>query len=144
MSIVNPRELGELAFRADLALMLLSAVAEAEAADVASGSCLPPDRRAAIVAELAQLDRRIERPRQCMNDVDATCTWFHEFKLDAYVRASRRLLTLAECIVCARAPSNGRTKKGQNKDVDTRALASRIRRARRAVRAYSATAAKCV
>ena len=136
MSIVNPREL---AFRADLALTLLSAEAEAEAeAAVASGSCLPPDRRAAIVAELTQIDRRVERSRQCMNDVDITCTWFHEFKLDAYVRASRRLLTLAECILCARAPSNGRTK------TDTRALASRIRRARRAVRAYSAAAAKCV
>jgi hypothetical protein len=144
MSIVNPREFAELAFRADLALMLLSAEAEAEAADVASGSCLPPHRCKALVAELAQLDRRIERSRQCMNDVDTTCTWFHEFKLDAYVRASRRLLTLAEWIVCARAPSNGRTKKGQDQDVDTRALASRIRRARRAIHAYSAAAAKCV
>ena len=66
MSIVNPRELAELAFRADLALTLLSAEAEAEAeaADAASGSCLPLDRRAAIVAELTQIDRRVERSRQ--------------------------------------------------------------------------------
>ena len=102
----------------------------------------PSDRCGALVEQFRELDARIEQARQRMDDVDASCVWFHAKELVASVRASERLLAIADRVVRARshARAGGRTFEAAGRDAWALALALRIATARRAVRAYEAAA----
>jgi hypothetical protein len=80
----------ELAFRADLALTLASAAAEAAAQD---------PHRVQVLAHLAVLDRRIERALRRLEQVDDAA--FQRAVLGTLVRDARRLLQLAVDVAAA-------------------------------------------